>query len=365
MILGSVLACGAIPTGGDAPRLEVEKWLNSKTLDLEAVRGKQVAVLLFWNGTMPGGAALRSFMSSAAHFKGKPVQFAALSCDSLARTAAILGKNVPPFPTAVVKPAVAEQFLRPQDRVPAAAIIGFDGKILWRGSPAAVTSVVNAILGGKFDLKESIRKESVAMELSDLLRNKKYEDAVALLDKELARDKANPELVSMKCAILLKKLNAPDRAQKAAAEALDSDPKSILLYELAANLAVECKHPEQLPGIYRKLVQNLPDDGTLLMKFCSNEMGRGVEAMRPDCVILLAQAAVKAPEKDPKRRGICLLDYSRAMYICGRPDLSLAAAKKAIPLLKDHPKEREAAKRYSIFYNQLIQVGKGLTAEGL
>ncbi len=364
MFLGSALAWGAIPTGGEAPRLEAEKWLSGKAVELDSIRGKEVAVLLFWNGTMPGGAALRSFMASAVHFKGKPARFIALSCDNAVRTAAILGKTVPPFPVAVVKPAVAEQFLRPQDRIPAVVVIGFDGKLLWRGTPGATTPVVNAILNGKFDLKESIRKESVAMELGDLLRNKKYEECIVILDRELARDHGNPELVSMKCAILLKKLNAPDRAMKAAADALASDPKGGMLYELAANLAVECKQPEKLLGIYQKMVKNLPDDGALLMKFCNYEMSRGMESMRPDCVVLLAQAAVKAPEKDPKRKGVCLLDYSRAMYVCGRPDLSLAAAKKALPLLKGS-KEWEAGKRYMLFYHQLIQVGKTLTAEGI
>ena len=252
------------------------------------------------------------------------------------------------------------RFLRPGDRLPAVAIVDKEGRMVWRGVPAAMPAVLDKILDGSFDLKEHIRREKFADKVKAALSKSHFEEAVALIDGELKLHPANVELVSLKTSILARALKQPEDALKAVDEALKNAPKEIAFLEIKMKLLYSMHDDAGLERFYAGVCRTFADRPTVLMRFANVEMRRPVFEQRPELYRMLMTAAHESKNfKDDRERGFVELGYSQMVLMCGRPDLAVKGAERALKLLKGAPEEKEAETMLA-FYRRVLAASKRL-----
>ena len=362
-ILAATLYLPPLPAaeiGGPAPGFKPSEWLNGKPVTPETERGRGATVLMVWVPAPRSEVALRQFMAAIERCKGKAVRFAVVSCSDRARTEAAVKSAALPCSLALADLAAARAFMRSNDRLPLAVVIGSDGRLLWRGTPGAVGRIAESVADGSYNLDDTIRKEKFSLEFAAALQKSDFKTALKLIDAELGHNSDSAELLSLKAALLVQKLDRPDEALAAVEAGIAANPKNAAIYDLGVKIMHSIGREERLAPLYRRLAAEFPDRPDMLMKFADFEMSRPVEDMRPECIQNLAVAALASPKfADDHEKGMITFGYSRAMYLCGRPDLALTAIKQALPLLKGS-KEYESAKKYAAFYNRVAVISSQL-----
>ena len=353
-------AARMLETGENVPEL-AGAWSKGNPVKLAEQRGKNAVVLYFWAVNQPTLQDMPRFAEIARKYQGKPAVFVGVGCDRADKVAGFFRVRELPMPVLIDdKFAVRRVFLRPEDRLPAAAIVDKEGRLVWRGNPNAVPGVLNKVLDGTFDLKEHIRREKFAEKVKAALRKSHYEEAVSLIDGELRIHPANVELVALKASLLARALKQPELALKAVDEALRSSPQEIAFHEIKMKLLYSMHDEAGLARFYADMCRIFADKPVVLMRFAGVEMERPVVDNRPEFYRLLMTAARNGKNfKDDRERGIVELGYSRMLATCGRPELAVDSAERAVELLKDAP-ERKEAEAMLAFYRRLAETAKRL-----
>ena len=353
-------AARMLETGETPPEL-AGAWSKGAPVKLAEQRGKNAVVLYFWAVNQATLQDMPRFAAIARKYRGKPVTFVGVGCDRADKVAGFFRVRELEMPVLVDdRFAVRGTFLHPEDRLPVAAIVDKEGRLVWRGSPNAVPAVLDKVLDGTFDLKEHIRREKFADKVKAALRKSHYEEAVALIDGELEIHPANVELVSLKASILARALKQPELALKAMDEALKTSPREIAFHEIKMKLLYSMHDEAGLVRFYADLCRIFADDPIVLVRFAGVEMGRPVVDNRPEFYRMLMTAARNSRNfKDDRERGIVELGYSRMLLTCGRPDLAVESAERAAELLKDAP-ERKEAETMLAFYRRVAETAKRL-----
>jgi peroxiredoxin len=347
-------------TGDAAPEL-AGAWSKGNPVKLADERGKNVVVLYFWSVNQASLEDMPRFAETVRKFQGKPVVFAGVGCDRPDKVAGFFRVRELPIPMLIDDRSAAKSgFLPPNVRLPAAVIVDKEGRLVWRGAPAALPGVLGKVLDGTFDLKEHIRREKFARKVGAALAKDHYEEAVALIDEELKIHPANVELVSTKATILARALKQPELAVKAMDEALRTAPKSVAFHEIKMKLLFDMRDEAGLKNFYRELCKTFADAPLVLARFAMVEMERPLVDNRPELYAMLMTAAHESKNfRDDRERGIVELHYSRMLMTCGCPKPAVAAAERAVKLLADAP-ERKEAEAVLAFNRRIAEAAKSL-----
>ena len=340
----------ALATGETAPELS-GAWTRGEPVKLADQRGKKLTVLYFWTVSQNTLADLPHFKEAVKRFSGKPVVFVGIGCDEFRKVGKFSEAWKIPVPVlADDQLAMLRRFLRKSDRVPLAVVIDKEGRLVWRGRSAVLPAVLDLIAAGKFDLGENIRREKLSEQISSALARGHYEDALKLIDGELARDPVNPELVSGKALILARDLKRPEDALKTVDAALAAAPKRLALYDLKLRMINLTKMEKLLPEFYDRMCENFADRPVVLLRYGELGMNRPLKEQRPELYCKLISAARRAPKfKDDREKGIVILFYARMLHQCGLPAAAFTETREAMQLLKGKPEYQEAQELYVFF----------------
>ena len=346
--------------GATVPELS-GAWSKGTPVSLAAQRGKNVVVFYFWSVNQGALVDIPRFAATVRSFQGKPVVFVGVGCDRVQRVTGFFRVRELPIPILIDDRFTTRRRFLPADyRLPAAAIVDKEGRLVWRGASAAVPSVLNRILSGSFDLKEHIRRQKFAEKVRAALAKSHFEEALELIGEELKLHPANVELVALQATIWARGLKKPDQALKAVDEALRHAPKEIAFLELKMKLLYGMHDESGLKRFYTELCRTLADKPLVLARFAAVEMGRPVVDQRPEYYCMLLTAAHESKSfKDDREHGVVELTYSRMLLMCGRPDLAIKAAKRAIELLAKAPELKEAEAMLA-FYRRIDAAAKSL-----
>jgi peroxiredoxin len=347
-------------TGDTAPEL-AGAWSKGNPVKLADERGKNVVVLYFWSVNQASLEDMPRFAETVRKFQGKPAVFAGVGCDRPEKVAGFFRARELEIPMLIDdKFAARSAFLPPNIRLPAAVIVDKEGRLAWRGAPAALPAVLDKVLEGTFDLKEHIRREKFARKVAAALAKYHYEEAVALIDEELKINPANVELVSTKATILARALKQPELAVKAMDEALKTAPKNIAFHEIKMKLLFDMRDEAGLKSFYREICKTFADQPLVLVRFAMVEMERPLVDNRPELYAMLMTAAHESKNfKDDRERGIVELHYSRMLTTCGCPKLAVEAAERAVKLLEKAPELKEA-EAVLAFHRRIAETAKSL-----
>ena len=349
-----------LETGEPVPEL-AGAWSRGTPVKFAEQRGKNAVVLYFWTVNQSALQGMPRFAETARKYQGKPVAFVGIGCDRADRVTGFFRARELPMPILIDdRSAIRNLYLHPGDKLPAAAIVDKEGRLVWRGNPNAAAVVLDKVLAGTFDLKEHIRREKFAEKVKAALGKSHYEEAVTLIDGELKLHPANVELVQLKATLLARALKQPELALKALDEALKSAPQEIAFHEIKMKLLFSMHDEPGLARFYAELCRTFADKPLVLMRFAVVEMERPVIDNRPELYrVLMTAARGGGGFKDDRERGIVELGCVRMLLMCGRPDLAADAAERATELLKDAP-ERKEAETMLAFCRRIVDSAKRL-----
>ena len=348
----------AAATGDPAPELDVAAWAQGKEVKLSELKGKKYAVLFFWTISKQGTEDFAE-MAKLAKEHEKDIAFIGVGIDSADSVRNFVRLKELPFPVAADdKLGSVNLYMRERDRVPMAALIDKGGILLWRGRPDLLDAVLKEAMGGKFDLKKAIERETFSTSVMNAMKIRDYPTVLKLLNSELVLYPDNMELVSLKAKLLGSMMNKPDEALAFLNEMIAKRPKELKLYELALATLRDAHRSQELGAWYDRVIGNFGDQPLLLIRFSQEEMKSPVAELRLDNVLKLCSAAYHAPKfKDNQEKGLVAEEYARVLYFCGRPDKALEVAKESMVLLQG-TKAFERAKTSVTYYSNVVALSK-------
>ena len=352
----AVMGSGFLKIGSPAPEFGKGVWTKGKKVSLASFKGKQMVAILFWQPEHSSVLAMQSFSRFAHQVRREPVACVAVAEGSL--------QNIVKFP--LVRqlgtiPLLVDNnksnfnlFLRAENRLPAAVLIGKDGKLLWRGNPSRIPFMVNAVEKGKYDQKKVIGDDDFNAAFTGMIVKNNYKGALALLEKELTRPGVNPrEIVSLQVGIYYRRLNSVKDAVAAIHRAQKRYPLDPGFYEMELKM-LELGHMENKLGeFYFRLTSIFKDHPRILLKFVTGELNRPFAKMNPENIYTVARAAANAGKYSSKReKGRAMLYYAQSLYCLSRVDLALQIAEESLKYLKGE-KEYKQAVEISGYYRKL------------
>ena len=353
----AVMGSGFLKIGAPAPEFGKGVWSKGKKLSIAAMKGKQMTAILFWKPDHSNALAMQAF-SRFAHQKQKnPVAFAAVAEGEVP---AIL--KYPLLQQLGMIPLLIDSgksnfnlFLRPENRLPLAVLIGKDGKLLWRGNPARLPVMIKAVEEGKYDQAKVTGDDDFSAAFTGMIVKNDYKGALALLEKELLRPGVNArEIVSLQVGIHFRRLNSPADAIAAIHRAQKKFPQDPGFYEMELKMLELGQMENKIGEFYFRLTSIFKNQPRVLFKFVIAEMNRPFNKMNPANIYTVARAAASAEKYSSKReKGRALLYYAQSLYCLGRVDIAAQVAEESLSYLKGE-KEYAQAKEMSGFYRKLV-----------
>ena len=353
-----VLCGGFLKIGERVPELVKGHWAGSAPVKLAEYKGKKMVALLFWAPESSSARAIQHFAGTAYRLRKMPVAFV-----SVGRGGADQVMKFPLFRQFGGIPVLADPdgrnqalFLRRETRLPQALLIGKDGKLLWRGAPARLAAVVNAVEKDKYDQKRVRYEDDFSAAFSSFVVKNDFKGALAFLEKELSDPLADPlEIVALQVGIHYRRLNSVEGALTAVHKAQERFPGQAPYYEMELKL-LELGHREDLmEEFYLRLTKIFRKQPGVLLNFVRHEMNRPVEQMIPRNVYITARAAANAEKfRDDREKGRALIFYAQSLYCLGRVDLALPVAERAVNLLKG-TSEYPQAQGVTGVYRKLVE----------
>ncbi|MDR0932765.1 MAG: redoxin domain-containing protein [Victivallales bacterium] len=353
------LPVSAAATGAVVPELEVVAWPQGKAVKLNELRGKKFAVLFFWTISEQGTKNFAEIAKISKEFESKDVVFIGIGIDSAESIGNFVRLKELPFSVAADdKLSSVNFYMRERDRVPMAAIIDKEGRLVWRGLPTLLPKVLPEVIEGKYDLKGSIERENFSKAVMVAMKIQDYPSVLKLLDAELLIYPDNMELLNFKVRLLGTLMKEPDKALACLDEVIARQPKNIKLYEMGLKILRDEKRFADLGKWFDRIIKEFGEQPLLLVKFAQQEMNQSIEQLRLENAYNLCRAAYNAPKfKNNREKGFIMGEYARSLYYCGRPDKALEVSKEAMVLLKDTP-EYEKAKSYVTYYNKVLTLSR-------
>ena len=352
------LGCGFLKIGSAAPEFSNGIWVKGKSFSLASVKGRKMAVILFWKPDHAGALGMQNFsrLAHQRHLTDK-IAFAAVAQGTL--------KSVGNFP--LIRqlgniPLLIDTenkniplFLRKENRLPMAVIVGKDGKLLWRGNPGRIAVMLNTIEKGKYDQKKVTGDDEFNAVFTGMIAKSDFKGALALIDKELDRPGINAsELVSLQVGIHYRRLNSAENAVKAIYAAQKKFPGRPEFYEMELKM-LELGHMEKrVPEFYHRLTAIFKNQPNVLLKFVAFELNKPFDKLNPASVYTVARAAANAGAyKNKLEKGRAMLYYAQSLYCIGRVDLACKVVEKSLKYLKGE-KEYKQARDLGGYYRKLV-----------
>ncbi|MBQ9755769.1 MAG: hypothetical protein IJV93_13590 [Lentisphaeria bacterium] len=364
LIFTMTAGSGFLKIGQAAPEFGKGIWTKGKKFSVAGARGKQMVAILFWQPDHSNILAMQNFIRYAYRMKGGSTGFAAVAVGSLPNVAKFpLNRQLGEIPLLIdVDKTNFKLFLRAENRLPMAVLIGKDGKLLWRGNPGRLPYMINAVEKKTYDQKKVIADDDFNAVFTGMIVKSNYKGALALLEKELDRPGSNPrEIVALQVGIHYRRLNSAENAVAALHRAQKRFPLDPGFYEMELKM-LELGHLEKRKGeFYFRLTNVFRNRPSVLLKFVTAELNRPFAQMDPASIYTVARAAANAGKYSGKReKGRALLYYAQSLYCLGRVDLALKAAEESLKFLKG-AKEYKQAAEITGFYRKLVDFSPKIT----
>ena len=355
----AVLAgAGYVRIGDPAPDFAKAQWLRDKSFSIASVKGKKMTAILFWKPDHSGAVGIQSFSRIAHKYRQRAVVFAAAGQGDFKTLGKFpMTRQLGAIPLIIDSEGKNKQlFLRPENRLPMAVLIGKDGKLLWRGNPARTGVIIDAVEKGRYDRKQITGDDDFNANFTGMVAKNDFKGALALLEKEILRPGVNPrEIVSLQVGIHYRRLNSPENALEAIHRAQKKFAGDPGFYEMELKLLELANLEGKMGEFYYRLVAIFKNKPAVLMKFVTYEMNRPFSKMNPANIYTVARAAANAGKYSNKReRGKAMLYYAQSLYCLGRVDIAAQVAEGALKYLKGQ-KEYTQAREMSAFYRKVVE----------
>lgn len=359
----------ALKPGDKAQELEIQKWVKGDPDMLAAMEGKSIVVLDFWATWLPICKETVPILCEIQNkYSADGVQIIGISTeDEPLVTKFVNERKFISYRIAVDDAKKTyKKYMGPDPGIPAVFVIGKDGKVLWKGHPMGLESVLDKVVHGKFDI--NVQKK-ITM-LHDDLKGAMEKDNTGLVsnlaDEILEKDPSDD--IALRCKLyVFESQNRPADAIGYLNGLEKKLPGHFPFYTVELGILDRTgASAEEKRKVYARAINEFKDDPenlASLSMLISDGMSFGTGSAR-----LALDAALRAFEILPKdasmrRRGICLNALARAYYSAGALEKAVQIQEDAVSSLSGYDDAMQAATNLK-FYQEALEVGRGLITSG-
>lgn len=220
LMLALTVACQAIDLGEKAPDLTADTWINGTAVNPAKADGKTVYVVEFWaTWCPPCKRSIPELNGLFEQYKDKNVVIIGVTSEAEETIRPFVEKMEMKYVVAVdTNRSFSDTYMDGVQGIPHAFIIDTNGIVVWSGHPSAgLKEALSEVLAGTYDMETARTSQGENEELQNLLMAGDYDNALAMLDKLLAKDRRNSEYYELKIG-LLAQIGNPDKARSLYAE---------------------------------------------------------------------------------------------------------------------------------------------------
>ena len=360
LLLLPLILCNAAPLaiGSKVDSLVMDVWYQNKPAPFKNWLGSKTMVLFFITTATPDNQTLMQVQNIADGLKKHNVEMICVS-GGLPKDINLvpMWKNLK-IPVALdIKYTLFSRFGGSFERIPFCAVITEKKEFAWRGKIRMLPALIKELKSGKYNVKDAARREKFTLQLTSLIKDKKFKEAVALVAEEQKKEPANLELIAIRSNLIWRRLNDPEGALRVVDEAITANPGEFKLYDFKLRLQRKALPGRPVLPIFNMMAERFKNQPALLSKQVQQEMAQPFDQMHTGGVYLLAKTAANAAKyKSRKEEGMAKLGYARILHYCGRPDLAVAEAEKAVKLLSG--KDRKLAESVLRHFTQIKNLSK-------
>lgn len=329
----------AAAIGENAPALTDCSWIKDQPVDVQKVSGKQPVVLFFWNIGYASNQEIAAFAKIVKEYQGKAV-FAAIGCDDEAKLRSFF--RLPEFPCPVAADSKLKNvsaYFSGNDEVPQVFVIAKGGKLAWRGKTASLANYLPQIISGKYDLAGAARREKFFGALQNAMQTKDFENALKLVNVELACSPDDLDLLIFKLNLMEKFLKQSDEIKKEIDKVIAAKPQVPQLYELKLQYLRKHGNLKAVPQVIAAITRNFANNFVILNHFASLEMKQAPGDASPMGIYMLGKAIVSIPEySSPREKALAKVVFAQVLEYCGCLVPALKELEEAKKLFTD-PKD--------------------------
>ena len=357
IVTASFCCASPLVIGSKVGDIKLDVWYQNKKAPVEKWLGKKTIAILFVTTTIPDPLMLKRVDSYAENLKKKNVEIFFVA-NGLPKNS----KNVPAwknlkFPVAFdLKSELFKSLGGTTERIPFWVVITPQRELAWRGKINLLPALIREMESGKYKIADAARREKFTTSIGQLLKQKKYLEAINLISQEQKIEPGNIELTGLK-ANLLNRLKKPDMALLEIDKAIAANPAEINLYEFKLRFMRQNMPQKDRQPVFKDIAAKFSTRPNVLLALLRKEMAQPLDRLDPAGAYILARAAVSAPKfRNRREEGVIRLAYARILHYCGRPDLAVREADKALGLLEG--KNRKAAKVVRDHFFDVLQVSR-------
>lgn len=198
-------ACQAIDLGDKAPDLTADTWINGTAANPAKADGKTVYVVEFWaTWCPPCKRSIPELNSLFEQYKDKNVVIIGVTSEEEETVRPFVEKMQMKYTIAInTNRSFADTYMDGVQGIPHAFIVDTNGIVVWSGHPSAgLKDALSEVLAGTYDMETARTSQSESEDIQKLLMSGDYDNALATLDKLLAKDRRNSEYYELKIGLL-------------------------------------------------------------------------------------------------------------------------------------------------------------------
>lgn len=359
-----LLFCGlgglAAGIGDAVPELEHGPMLKGERVRLADNRGK-IVVLHFWKTACPPCAqAMAQINELIDKYPGRAA-FLAVGVelpDQLRKEPRWKQFRCPVASDALRQ--LPEVFFARPPRLPADAVIGADGKLLWTGPTGELAGALGEIIDGKYDLAAAAALDRFNRDMTDAMTHRDFDRALSILRE---RRKAFPddlELAIGEANILAGSCRKPEEALAVLDRALAGHPKAFPLHHAKLRIlrtldpaAARARRIAACEAVAREF----RDRPALLAQLAAGMLKQPAGSFDLIGAWHLAHAAYRAAARDPREHGRAAATLARCYYYMGMADRAMLLQTEALEAF-GKSREAERAARDLAFYREALSAAE-------
>ena len=350
-------ASSPLAIGSKVPDIKLDVWYKNKKAPVETWLGKKTVAILFVTTTMPDPLMIKRVEGYVQSLKKENVEIFFVA-NGLPRNA----KNIPAWknltiPTAFdLKSELFKTLGGTMERIPFWVVITPQRELAWRGRINLLPALIREMKSGKYSIKDAVRRERFTTAIGKLLREKKYAQAVELITAEQKIEPTNAELLGLKCN-LLNRLKKNKEALKEIDRVIALKPNNFVLYDFKLRFIRQTASAEPVLPVFEAIAKNFQNQPSFLLGMVKKEMALPLSQINPEGAYILARTAAASTKfRNKQEEGLVRLGYARILHYCGRPDLAVIEAQKAVKLLNG--KNKKMAENVRDHFAKIIKMSQ-------
>ena len=359
-LMMNTLACFALKVGDQAPELQIASWIKNGPAKIAEGKGKNIYVIEFWATTC------KPCIKVMPYFHKLKNQYKDLTIISISTEKADIVKNfLAKYENINYKVAVDDKlktyksYMQEHGKIPVAFVINKSGTVAWIGHPLDIYLPLKRIITGKFDIKKSARHQKLYQKIQTLLSQKKYADALKIVETELKKSPGNIQFIALKTFVLFN-LNKKAESLEFIGNMLKKHSTNMELFDLKAYMLGKMKKYKELDTFYLAFINNCKDKPVLLNQLTRQLLGTRFGEAKLEPALKAAELAYSSRKLNKLQRADIGETLARIYYMIGRIDRAIKIQEVVCRILKKNKKPKYVyALRILEYYQRAYKLGQG------